>query len=75
MTFKSYILDKEFTVQLMCGDGFAGRSYYMLINGVQVEVCLNNGDNQEAAEKTISILKALGIVYPEKLSFKHDGRM
>ena len=62
-------------VKLMCGDGFAGREYYMLLNGIRIEIVLNQGDHEEAKKRTIEIFQALKIDYEEEIEFKHDGRM
>lgn len=62
-------------IEFWCGDGFAGRSYYMLINGIKIPLCTNLGDPKEAIKNAENIFKAFNAEIPKEIIFKHDGWM
>lgn len=41
----------------------------MKVNGVRIEICLNNGNGEEATQKAREILSALNIEYTEEIEF------
>lgn len=62
-------------VEFWCGDGFAGRSYYIRVNGIEIPLCTNPGDPEEAIIKVEAIFKGFNAEMPKEIIFKHDGWM
>lgn len=62
-------------VKLMYQDGFAGRNYYILLNGVRIEVHTPRERLDEAKLRVLEIFEALNIDYDKPIEFTHDGWM
>lgn len=57
-------------IEFVCLDGFAGASYDIYINGVNIPVTINSGDDKKAITRAAEILKALEIDYDKEIVFK-----
>lgn len=65
----------EIEIKFFYSDGLAGRDYYMTLNDVRIEICLNNGDDFVALHKAKLTLSKLKIEYNQPIEFTHDGLM